>query len=185
MPHASAQINTEQALCLIDQKAAHARVIFESMQVDMPNKSDVQFLLLPYTFELSLAESDVLRKSAEKLHQIGIHIHEFGPQTFKIDAIPQIFGNVDMQQFVDELLQSLQTSSPKENLFQDEMRRQIAIKASRCAVSMRQRLPQAEAQALINQWIQCKQPQFCPQGRPTCLKLTIDDIAKNFQKLGG
>lgn len=163
----------QQGLSLIDQRAAHARIIFEKLvQEDIA----VQNLLIPYTLELTPVECEMLRCNVEGLNQIGIGIKEFGHNAYCLDAIPQIFGNSDLQTFVRELLTEMQQPEM-------EKRKQVAQAASRAATSRNRRLVIEEAQTLVNQLTECENGHQCPQGKPTMAQIPFTDLTKYFQKL--
>ena len=107
---------------LIDQRAAHARVIYERL---MEKESvAVQALLLPYTLEFSLQESAQMAQHLETLNSCGISIKPFGGHSFVIDALPQVFGNIDVATFLRDLLADLTVET--------ELNRQVAEKLVSC-----------------------------------------------------
>lgn len=169
-------------LCLVDQKAAHARVIFEKLQNSEKDQTmPLQSLLIPYSVEVSAFEAAILRSSIATLNKIGIHIQEFGTNTFLIDAVPQIFGDSNLQVLITDILQTLRDAQG-DQLLQEEKNKRIALAASRAAVSYERRLSIDEAQALINQLITCQHPFQCPQGKPSFLQLSPEELAKQFHK---
>lgn len=169
-------------LFLIDQKAAHSRVIFEKLQ---QNQSEcviaTQTLLIPITIEVTPVEAELLRSALYGLNQMGIEIQEFGRQTFLINAIPEIFGNSDIQRLISDIIHALEEEHGGRP-FHEERNKRIAMAASRAAVSYERRLSTDEAQLLVNQLWKCLQPYQCPQGRPTLIQLSPEELAKQFQK---
>lgn len=169
-------------LLLIDQSAAHARIIFEKLQQGSNSlKIAQQALLIPYTVEVSRFEAETLRKLLPEMNLLGIQIQEFGPQTFLIDAIPQVFGNSDIKALTADLLNMLNETSDEQG-FHYEKEKKIALAASRAAISNKKRLTVEEAQSLLAQLIQCKQPYQCPMGKPILAHLSSEDLVKLFQK---
>lgn len=169
-------------LFLIDQKAAHARVIFEKLQnSEKGQPMPLQSLLIPYPIEVSAFEAAVLRSSIATLNKIGIYIQEFGTNTFLIDAVPQIFGDSNLHMLMNDILQTLRDAQG-DQLLQEEKNKRIALAASRAAVSYERRLSIEEAQALINQLTTCRHPFQCPQGKPSLLQLSPEELAKQFHK---
>lgn len=169
-------------LFLVDQKAAHARVIFEKLQENEKGQViPLQSLLIPYTLEVSAFEASTLRGSISHLNNMGIHIKEFGPNTFLIDAVPQIFGDSNLHMLVTDILQSLRDPT-NDQILQGEINRRIALAASRASVSHECRLSIEEAQSLMNQLINCRHPFQCPQGKSSLLQLTPEELAKQFQR---
>ena len=141
-------------LSLIDQRAAHSRIIFEKLSNARENEIAVQHLLLPHTLELTPLESALLNMHLDGLNRVGIGIKEFGHHVFVIDALPQIFGNADIKAFLHDLLSEMHNWQP-ESALKQEKRAQIALAASRAAVSRNRRLTLEEAQTLVNQLMEC------------------------------
>lgn len=159
-----------EGLCLVDQRASHARIIFEKLSTENKDKGiPMQSLLIPYT----LHSITLLSEQIELLNSFGISIRECGPHSFLIDAIPQAFGNTDVKEFVEEIAQNLQAYS-------DKTVHQIAGAASRAAVSRNKRLSFEEAQALLNQLMRCQLPYQCPFGKPTMKWISSDQLSKQF-----
>jgi DNA mismatch repair protein MutL len=166
-------------LCVVDQKAAHSRVIFEQwMQTSM---LELQMLLVPLTLELSPLEAAFLRETLEEFNRIGFRIREFGPTTFIVEAIPQMLHDVDISAFIQDTIQDLREYNDT-NIVQKERERRLARMASRASLSKEKRLSIEEAQALVNQLLRCQAPLQCPLGKPTIIHVSSDDIAKQFSK---
>lgn len=174
---------TQDSLGMIDQRAAHARIIFEKLSAAHENKQKlaIQTFLLPYTLELTPHESALLESCLENLNSCGIGIKAFGKHTFAIDALPQMFGNADIASFIRDLLSQLQDYQPQESL-QKELRIKIAETASRSAVSKNRRLTLDEAQGLVNQLMECESPSQCPKGKPTLVHHSLKDLTQPFGK---
>lgn len=169
-----------EGLCLIDQRAAHCRIIFEKLiDQEQHQKIEVQPLLVPYTLEVTPLESAVLLDNLDLLNRFAIHLKEFGPHTFTLDAIPQIFGSIDMESFVRDLVKGLCEVDGALDIKQEKERR-IAFTASRIAISNRVKLSSEEAQSLVKQLLLCKQPKLCPSGKPTMIHISSADLAKQF-----
>lgn len=177
----------KEGLCLVDQRAAHARVIYEKLlnyaQTDKDGTLEhfeAQNLLIPYTFETTPIEARVLVEQIDYLNRIGIGIHQSAPNAFSIDAIPQIFGNSDLSQLISNIVQSMRETGDQSG-FKKEREKQIALAASRAAISQNKRLSIEEAQALINQLIRCQTPSQSPLGRPTWIQIGYEELSKRFQ----
>lgn len=172
-------------LVLIDQKNAHSRILFEKLSQGNSHPIAQQTLLIPHTIELTAFESDALRRSLAILEKMGIHIQEFGTTTFLIDAIPQIFGNSNVEVLISDIIHDLRTSQTDqtdEQIILRDKAKHIALAASRASVSFNKRLSTLEAQSLIDQLILCQQPYLCPSGKPIIAQITLDELAKLFQR---
>lgn len=170
-----------EALCLVDQKNAHARVIFENLQKAQSGPLAIQSLLVPYALQLTSPEASVLRSHLEIFNRAGIQIHEVGAHSFMIDAIPQIFGNIDMGKLVIDLLSNVRDFQENDPIGRS-MEKKIAKIASQAAINGNKRLQIAEAQGLINQLFSCETPFLCPYGKSVIVSFTAEEIAKKFQK---
>lgn len=166
---------------LIDQRGAHARVIFEQLiNEENKEKLPVQMLLIPHQIDVSLAEADLIRQSIPTLNKLGIHIKEFGPKTFLIDALPQIFGNCHLDLLISDILTNLRNH--EDNISEKEQIKQMALTACKASVNGEAKLGTEEAQTLINRLVRCKHPYQCPSGKPTCHHLVPEELVKFFQK---
>ncbi len=167
--------------CIVDQRAAHARVIYERLKNATKEPLAVQQLLLPYTLETTLMEAAILKEQVPNLCQLGISIKEAGPTSFIIDAIPQIFGQADLQEVMKDFLKAV-LEDREQKIVQQEQNRLFALSASRTAVKKSQTLSHQEAQKLVEQLIACESPYHCPQGKLTILHFSPEDLMKHFQQ---
>lgn len=175
-----------QGLVIVDQKRAHARIIFEKLSLsESKQKIAQQTLLIPQTVELAPHEADDLRRSLPHLNSMGLSIKEFSSNTFVIDALPQVFGNTAIDKLISDLLQEVRTwqdPSGADEAVENTRARQIAQTASRTAVSNGKKLGLQEAQHLLEQLLQCRTPTLCPSGKAVFVQITLDDLAKLFQR---
>lgn len=169
----------KEGICIIDQKAAHARILYEKLQLKDKQITASQTLLIPYTFTLTPIESAQLLNLLTNLNDLGLKIHQTGPNSFLIDAIPQLFGSSDLQGLIHELLR-METNSEDVDIFKRESQKQIALAASRTAISNNQRLTLTEAQSLMDQLLQCQLITQCPAGKPILTYLTEEELRKRF-----
>jgi len=166
-------------LIVVSQKAAHSRIIYEKLMNNEPTNSLAhQALLIPHPIEVAPFEAEALRKSLPLLNQMGLHIQEFGPSSFIINAIPQIFGNANLDILIKDIIHGLRENG--ENHLEQEKTKLIALTASRAAVCHDRRLTIEEAQGILDQLVKCKQPYICPMGKPTLVQMTTDELAKLF-----
>ena len=174
-------IGSGGGIWLIDQRSAHCRVVYEQLQAAVPGNVAQQALLMPYTFDLSTHEAAVLRRHLDTLNGSGIQIREFGSQTFAVDALPQVFGSIDVEQFLSDLIQGLQEDDDdSSSSYVRAVHKQIAIDASRSALSSREKISLPQAQVLLRSLFSCKSPYQCPLGRVTVAKLSQQQLAKHF-----
>jgi DNA mismatch repair protein MutL len=173
--------SSKEGLCLVDQRAAHCRVIFERL-IEQEEKRgiEVEQLLVPYTLELTPIESAALLNNIEMLNELGIHIKEFGPNTFTIDGIPKIFGSIDIKSFVYDLIKGLCDADGGDS-YKQEKEKRIALAASRISISSKAKLSIQEAEELVKNLLRCKNPKICPSGKATMIHISSAELAKQFQ----
>ena len=170
------EMASQNGLNLVDQRASHSRVIFERLLAE-EQKIAVQTLLLPHTITLTPVEAALLEPHLEALNRSGISIKPFGGNAYVIDALPQIFGNGDIEGFLHELIKEMSQTS-----FKQEVKKWIAEIASRTSLSKSRKLSLQEAQLLVNQLMECQTPHTCPRGRPTLVELALTDLTTAFKR---
>jgi DNA mismatch repair protein MutL len=169
-----------EGLVLMDQHAAHERVLFEQMLKQLQGgAAPAQKLLLPVTVELDPRDAEFLKSNLKTLHQLGIGISEFGNKTFLIDALPPYFKLENLAQtfrnIVDELRQTGEEVHAR-RLGEDK----IATTVCRHAVKARDPLKGEELRALLEQLHRCDLPYTCPHGRPTMILISHAELEKKF-----
>jgi DNA mismatch repair protein MutL len=173
-------IESPEGLVLMDQHAAHERVLFEKMLKELETDSaPTQKLLLPLTLELEPRDAAFLHANQKTLHKIGIGVSEFGEKTFLIDALPPYFPTANLAQtfrnIIDELRQTGEEVHAR-RLGEDK----IATTVCRHAVKAHDPLRGEELRALLHQLHQCELPYTCPHGRPTMIQISYPELEKKF-----
>lgn len=173
-------IESPEGLVLMDQHAAHERVLFERMLRELDTTSaPSQKLLLPVTLECDSRDALFLKANLGTLHKLGIGVNEFGDKTFLVDSVPPYFALEHIQQIfrniVDELRQTGEQVHSR-RLGEDK----IATTVCRHAVKARDPLKGAELTALLAQLHQCNLPYTCPHGRPTLIQISYAELEKKF-----
>jgi DNA mismatch repair protein MutL len=163
-------------LYLIDQHAAHERVLFERIEHQRSQREiEVQGLLEPMTLEVSPRQEAVLRSHYQDLAEFGFAIEPFGDRTFLIRAVPALLYKKDWAGMLKELLDSL----PEEDKggWVEGVTRSMACHS---AVRAGQALTDAEMRELVRQLEQTATPNTCPHGRPTMIHLSAGQLKKEF-----
>lgn len=168
---------TPSELYLVDQRAAHARIIYDRIQTPRNEPQELQMLLIPHLLEPTPAEASILREELPALQAMGVQIKEFGPSSFAIDALPQIFGNIEIQKLIDEIVKN---GYEKSDSVDKERKKKLAMAASRAAIASKTRLDPIEAQKILDQLMACSYPRQCPYGKATFVTLASSDIKKFF-----
>lgn len=169
-------------LYLVDQHAAHERVLYEQMQADRVSaKVASQQLLEPATVELTPAQAATLEAEAETLAEIGFDIEPFGGTTYRLRAIPEILLKTDPATALADILGELAEGAVPLSRESDE--RLIVTVCKRAAVKAGQTLSMQEMQDLIHNLERCSAPRTCPHGRPTMMHLSATQLAREFGRV--
>ncbi len=165
-------------LYLIDQHAAHERVLFEKIEHQRSRREiEIQGLLEPMTLEVSPRQEALLRSHYQDLAEFGFAIEPFGDRTFLVRAVPALIYNKDWSGMLRELLDSL--SEGDRGDWAEGVARSMACHS---AVRAGQALTDAEMRELVQQLEQSATPHTCPHGRPTMIHLSSGQLKREFGK---
>jgi DNA mismatch repair protein MutL len=167
-------------LVLVDQHAAHERVLFEELRHRMEEQGvPTQKLLLPQTFEVPPRDADWIEHNLSVLQRMGIGIESFGPNTFKIDSLPSFLDVSDAAQFMRKVIDDLKSAGNSASAMRlgEEM---IAKSVCRHAVKANDPLRYPEVEKLIRDLLDCDLPYCCPHGRPTMIQISLAELEKKF-----
>ncbi len=168
-------------LYLIDQHAAHERILYDRILAQWSQKEvEVQGLLQPITIELSPGEEETLKASNEFLAEFGFTIEPFGNRSYVIRAIPALMARANIIEIISALLDSL-ASKEGLNPWEEKIAQSLACHG---AIRAGQQLSNEEMRELIKQLEQTKQPRSCPHGRPTMIHLSSHQLEKEFGRVG-
>ena len=166
------------ALAVIDQKAAHCRILFEEFsQAIQGAPVSHQPLLVPHSLELMPNEAAELRKILPQLNAMGVHVREFGPRSFIVESVPDILAQESIETLLLDLLENENISGASL-----DQARKVSIAMNKKAVSAKKRLTMVEAQSLVEQLYTCENRKVCPQGRTICTSLSSEDMNRVFQQ---
>jgi len=167
-------------LYLIDQHAAHERILYDRILMQWSQKEvEIQGLLQPVTIELSPREEETLRASKEFLAEFGFTIEPFGNRSYVIRAIPALMARVNIIEIISVVLDSL-SSKEIPNPWEEKIAQSLACHG---AIRAGQQLSNEEMRELIKQLEQTKQPRACPHGRPTMIHLSSHQLEKEFGRI--
>ena len=167
-------------LVLVDQHAAHERVLFEELRRRMEQQGvPTQKLLLPQTFDVPPRDADWIEHNLSILQRMGIGIESFGPDTFKIDSLPSFLDVSDAAQFMRKVIDDLKGAGNSASSMRlgEEM---IAKTVCRHAVKANDPLRYPEVVKLIRDLLDCDLPYCCPHGRPTMIQISLAELEKKF-----
>ena len=170
-------------LYLIDQHAAHERILFEKLMKQYAQKSiPVQALLSPVVIDLSSSAYGLLSKQLPGLISLGFDIQPFGQNSLRIYGMPSLFNTPDPTNAILSLVEAFEED---ETPLQQEMETRIAGRVcKRLAIKAGMILSSEEQRALILDLESCQSPRTCPHGRPTLIHLSIDMLEREFGRRG-
>jgi len=167
-------------LVLVDQHAAHERILFEELRRRMEEQGvPTQKLLLPQTFNVPPRDADWIERNLSVLQRMGIGSERFAPNTFKIDAVPSFLNVSDPAQFMRKVIDDLNSAGNNTSAMRlgEEM---IAKSVCRHAVKANDPLRYPEVEKLIRDLLDCDLPYCCPHGRPTMIQISLSELEKKF-----
>lgn len=169
-------------LYLIDQHAAHERVLFEKLMKQHDGKIHAQQLLEPVVVTVAPQQSQHLEGQMAVLNHIGFEIEPFGPNTFRVRAMPAILTGSDPAAAVRVVVEDFEEDESP--LMSEIEARIIARVCKRAAVKAGKVLSAGEQQALLRDLEACQSPRTCPHGRPTMIHLSVDLLERQFGRRG-
>ena len=170
-------------LYLIDQHAAHERILFEKLMNQRAHQNiPSQVLLTPEVVHLPPASANLIQEQLPVLQKFGFEIEPFGPGTFQVRAMPTLFSGSDPSAALRALVEDFEED---ETPLQSELEAKIAGRVcKRLAVKAGQALSPEEQRALIENLEACESPRTCPHGRPTMIHLSVDVLERQFGRRG-
>ena len=176
-------LESDRGLVLLDQHAAHERVLFEQMLRRLEQgEAPSQRLLLPETIELPPRDAQFLREQLETLSRLGVGLSEFGDRTFLLDALPPFVKVSDARRFVSELVDELKAAGQAVNAWRLG-ESTVAKTVCRHAVKANDALAGPELENLIHDLRHCAMPYTCPHGRPTLIEMNFRELEKKFGRI--
>jgi len=169
-------------LYLIDQHAAHERVLFERFLAQRSAGLPAQTLLQPATVELNSAAARLIHDQLPTLARLGFEVEPFGPNTFVIRALPTLLMRSDPADALRVLVENFEEDETPLQARQEE--RIIARVCKRAAVKAGASLSPEEQRALLRDLEACQSPRTCPHGRPTMIHLSVDLLERQFGRKG-
>jgi DNA mismatch repair protein MutL len=173
----------ETGLILIDQHAAHERILFEMFSArSTDRKQSVQRLLVPETIELGFREAGVLAKILPDLKELGLEIEPFGGNTFVIKAVPVLLAEREVKPLIIEIVEKIVEIGAAPGLA-DALDKCRMLMACHGAIRANQALTENQIKGLLNQLDDCQNPSHCPHGRPTWLRWELRTLEKSFKRI--
>ena len=170
----------KKGILLIDQHAAHERVLFEQALEDLKRgRSASQQLLFPIVMELTPTEKAIIESGQHYFSSFGFEINDFGGHALSVSAIPAFLRDGVVEETIRSMIKFLLDEKDPEAFLEPE-RRFAAAFACGAAIKAGQKLTQEEMNALLNSLFSTKNPYICPHGRPTLVRISLDELSRRF-----
>ena len=170
----------KNGVLLIDQHAAHERILFEqALEQLKQGRAESQQLLFPIVIELSRAEKIVAQSGAAMFARFGFEINDFGAQAISVSALPAFMTQSEAVMAVREMVQYLLDERGIKD-FNEPEHRYAAAFACGAAIKAGKRLTHEEMNGLLNSLFSVSNPYICPHGRPTLIRISMDELLRRF-----
>ena len=175
-------IEIKDEMYMIDQHAAHEKVLYEKIKKNYYSNSEkeCQMLLLPDVITLTPKEMDIARDNLDIFKKAGFELEEFGENTIRLNGVPPMCYDMNTKDLFLEVLDEINTVARTAR--QEIEERFIATVACKSAVKAHMKLTDQEVENLIDQLLVLDNPFTCPHGRPTTIKMDLSDIEKKFAR---
>lgn len=175
-------VEIENEMYIIDQHAAHERIMYEKVKKNYYSTTDKdsQLMLLPDVITLSHKEKELITENLEMFEKAGFSLEAFGENTIKLNGVPNICIDMNTKQLFLELLDEIDNYSRTDR--QEKEERFIATIACKSAVKAKMKLTEVEVDKLMERLLELPNPFTCPHGRPTAIKMSKYDIERKFAR---
>ncbi len=173
-------MESPEGLVMMDQHAAHERVLFEQLRRAMEHEGvPAQRLLIPLTLQVSPRDYDLLNRNLPTLHKLGIEAEPFGNNSFKVDAMPAFLKTNDPLALLRDVMEELASASSKTSTLRlgEDL---IATTVCRQAVKANDYLREPELRKLLEDLLACEMSYCCPHGRPTLIQISYAELDRKF-----
>ena len=174
---------SKDELFLIDQHAAHERIVFEQLKKRSKGlKTAAQRLLIPETIDMGYLEAEMLGSLMPEFEKLGLEIENFGGNTFVVKSVPDILSGRQVKPLIMEIVEKMIKTgfAPGLEKAMDEF---LILMACHSAIRANQSLTDVQIKGLLDQLENCENPSHCPHGRPTWIKWTIKVLEKSFGRI--
>ena len=175
-------IEIENEMYIIDQHAAHERILYEKVKANYYNdeNKDSQLMLLPDIITLSHKEMEIAKDNMQMFRKAGFMVEEFGENTIKLTGVPEMCLDLETKEMFLETLDEI--NSVSRTAKQEIEERFIATVACKAAVKANMALTKEEVDSLMQKLLALPNPFTCPHGRPTAIKMSKYDIERKFAR---
>ena len=176
-------VEYDNSLYIIDQHAAHERVLYEKTLKSMKTREFTsQMISPPIVLNLSMQEAELLNTYMDQFTRIGFEIEEFGQDSYAVRAVPDNLFSIAKKELLIQMLDSLSDEITR-NQSPDLIDEKIASMSCKAAVKGNMKLSVQEVDALIGELLSLDNPYHCPHGRPTIIAMTKRELEKKFKRI--
>lgn len=175
-------IEFEDRFYMMDQHAAHEKVLYERMMKKIKEHHiDTQMIMPPIILTLNMNEEEVLKRNMPVFMKMGYEIEEFGGNEYKVTGIPAGFPKLDYRQMLMDLIDGLMREGRMSDM--DILTEKVASMSCKAAIKGNNKISYEEAKELMNELMKADNPYNCPHGRPTLIVMSKYDIEKKFKRI--
>lgn len=176
-------VQLHDSMYIIDQHAAHERVLYERTLKGMKTREYTsQYISPPIILDLSMQEAELLTRYMDRFTRIGFEIEPFGGDAFAVSAVPDNLFSVAKKDLLMEMIDSL-SEEVNPNMTPEILDEKIASMSCKAAVKGNSRLSRQEVEELLSELLKLDNPYHCPHGRPTIIAMTKRELEKKFKRI--
>jgi DNA mismatch repair protein MutL len=169
---------TKTGMIVVDQHTAHERILYEEILKNRKG-AESQQLLFPRPVELPPQHAVLVQENVDDIRRLGFQLSRFSGNTYVVEAVPAYLRNYRDEMFAEFILDMYEAGRAKCRIF-DELAKMLACKG---AVKAGQSLTSEEMNSLMDRLFATKVPFFCPHGRPTIVRMSLDELARRFGRI--
>lgn len=174
----------EDKMYMIDQHAAHEKVLYERFMKELEQKKIMtQYMNPPIILSLSMAQQQAVEENLELLESLGYQIENFGGKEYAVNGVPANLPNVGSKDLLIEIIDSITTEFTGKSRTPQMLKEKIASMSCKAAVKGNNKLPREEVEELLKELMTLENPYHCPHGRPTMISMTKSELEKKFKRI--
>lgn len=175
-------VETAKGVTLIDQHAAHERILYQQFLKAFQSTLQTIALAKPYLMELKPSATILLQQNLEHFQKIGFTIEEFGENTFQITAVPKLLQDNNPIAIIEEMLNDIEDQGNIKEV-DEQNQKMLEYLACRSAIKAGDELTAEQALELVRQLDQTENNETCPHGRPTRINISLQEMHRNFKRI--
>ncbi len=174
----------EDKMYMIDQHAAHEKVLYERFMKELEQKKIMtQYMNPPIILSLSMVQQQAVEENLELLESLGYQIENFGGKEYAVNGVPANLPNVGSKDLLIEIIDSMTTEISGKGRTPQMLKEKIASMSCKAAVKGNNKLPREEVEELLKELMTLENPYHCPHGRPTMISMTKSELEKKFKRI--